>query len=62
MMEFVNNTHAYLGEYYLRNNSEAGFSVDKRWFGWKIEQRREDRIETAHACENLWHNLLNLYT
>ncbi len=61
MMEFVDNTHAYLRQYYLRNNSEAGFSADKRWFGWKIEQRREDRIETAHACENLWHNLFNLY-
>ncbi len=45
MMEFVKNTLPYLGEYYLRNNSEAGFSADKRWFGWKIEQRREEKTE-----------------
>lgn len=62
MAEFVNNTLPYLGQYYLRNNSEAGFSADKRWFGWKIEQKREDRIETALACQALWHNLFNLYT
>lgn len=61
MGEFVNNTLPYLEEYYLRNNSESGFSVDKRWFGWKIEQRREDRIDTALACTNIWHNLFNLY-
>jgi len=46
----------------LRNNSEAGFSADKRWFGWTVGQRREDRIDTAITCTNLWHNLLNLYT
>lgn len=62
MTEFVHNTLPYLGQYYLRNNSESGFSADKRWFGWKIEQKREDRIETAITCTNLWHNLLNLYT
>lgn len=61
MKEFVNDTMTYLGQFYLRNNSEAGFSADKRWFGWKIDQRREDRINTAMSCENLWHNLFNLY-
>jgi len=59
---FVYDTLEYLEEYYKRNNSEAGFSTDKRWFGWKIEQRREDRIETALNCGNIWHNLFNLYT
>lgn len=62
MKDFVDNTLPYLGQYYLRNNSESGFSADKRWFGWKVEQRREDRIETAITCTNVWHNLLNLYT
>lgn len=62
MKEFVHSTLPYLGQYYLRNNSESGFSADKRWFGWKVEQRREDRIETAINCTNVWHNLLNLYT
>ncbi|MDI6917173.1 MAG: ISNCY family transposase [Thermoplasmatales archaeon] len=61
MMEFVHNTLPYLEQYYLRNNSESGFSVDKRWFGWRVEQRREDRINTAMACTDLWHNLFNLY-
>ena len=61
MNEFVNDTLPYLEEYYLRNHSEASFSVDKRWFGWKIDQRREDRIDTAIVCGNLWHNVFNLY-
>jgi transposase len=61
MKEFVHNTLPYLEQYYLRNNSESGFSADKRWFGWKLGQRREDRIETALTCTGIWHNLLNLY-
>lgn len=62
MKDFVNDTHSYLEEYYRRENSESQFSVDKRWFGWKVEQRRWDRINTAIACANLWHNLFNLYS
>ena len=62
MKEFVENTIPYLNEYYRRNSSESAFSVDKRWFGWKIQQRRWDRINTAEACTNIWHNLFNLYT
>ena len=61
MKEFVTDTRNYLKEYYRREISESEFSVDKRWFGWKIEQRKEDRIETALACTNLWHNLFKLY-
>jgi len=61
MMEFVEDTVPYLEQYYLRNHSESEFSVDKRWFGWKVEQRREDRINTAVSCTNVWHNLFNLY-
>ncbi|HAZ13285.1 MAG TPA: ISNCY family transposase [Bdellovibrionales bacterium] len=61
MFDFVENTVPYLEEYYQRNHSESGFSADKRWFGWKIEQKREDRIEVAIACGNLWHNLFNMY-
>lgn len=62
LKEFVENTVPYLEQYYRRNHSEAEFSVDKRWFGWKVEQRREDRIDTAITCINLWHNLFNLYS
>jgi len=61
MMRFVDDTIDYLKEYYLRNNSESGFSVDKKWFGWKVMQKREDRIDTAISCTNIWHNMLNLY-
>ncbi len=61
MEDFVKNTLPYLEQYYLRNNSESGFSADKRWFGWSVGQKREDRINTATSCDDLWHNLLNLY-
>lgn len=61
MEEFVRDTPSYLEQYYLRNNSESGFSADKRRFGWKVGQKRDDRIETALTCTGVWHNLLNLY-
>ncbi|MGC9005546.1 MAG: ISNCY-like element ISFac3 family transposase, partial [Candidatus Micrarchaeia archaeon] len=61
MKEFVENTSSYLRQYYKRENSESEFSVDKRWFGWKVEQKREDRIEMAITCGNLCHNLFRLY-
>lgn len=61
MENFVDDTLSYLGQYFLRNNSESGFSADKRWFGWKVGQKREDRIDTALTCTGVWHNLLNLY-
>jgi len=54
---FVNDTKGYLSEYYRRNQSESGFSEDKRRFGWRIPQRRPDRIETHNFCTSLWHNL-----
>ncbi|MCZ7357218.1 MAG: ISNCY family transposase [Candidatus Methanoperedens sp.] len=61
MEDFVNNTFSYLGQYFRRNNSESGFSADKRMFGWTVGQKRDDRISTALTCTGLWHNLLNLY-
>jgi Transposase len=60
MKEFITNTFHYLEEYYKRENSEAGFSADKKLFGWEIAQRREDRIDSALFCIGLWHNLFNL--
>jgi len=60
MKEFVENTGAYLEEYYRRENSESQIGADKRWFGWDVAQRRDDRIETAVTCANVWHNLFNL--
>ncbi|SNQ61911.1 hypothetical protein MNV_540008 [Candidatus Methanoperedens nitroreducens] len=61
MKEVVDNTIPYIEQYYPRNNSESGFSADKRWFGWKVGQKRDDRIGAALTCTGVRHNLLNLY-
>lgn len=50
----------FLKEYFRREHSESVFSADKRFDGWKIWQRRDDRIETATMCKGVWHNLLLL--
>ena len=55
---FVENPFGHLSEYYLRNNSESGFSVDKRMCGWKVWQKLDDRVCTAMMCKGLWHNLM----
>jgi len=57
LKRFVKDTQGYLHEYFKRNQSESGFSEDKRRFGWKVAQKREDRIDTADFCAMLWHNL-----
>lgn len=54
---FVNNTKDYLKEYYQRNQSESGIAEDKKRIGWKLGQKREDRITTANMCTALWHNI-----
>jgi transposase len=61
MQEFVYETMGYLGHYYKRNNSENGFGVDKKLFGWKIRQKRDDRIDTAGFSKVIWHNLFYLF-
>jgi len=61
MKDFVDNTWNYLKEYYKRNLSENGFSVDKKIFGDKIKQKIEDRIDTAVFSKVIWHNLINVY-
>lgn len=60
MGAFVEATKEYLEEYYRRNNSESGFSTDKRGLGWTIPQRRFDRIDCAILCRYVWHNLFRL--
>jgi len=62
MKLFVENTMKYLEEYFKRNNSESGFSSDKKMFGWRISQKREDRIDTSLFVRTVWHNLLLLYS
>jgi len=62
MKDFLLNTMNYLQEYFKRNNSESGFSSDKKMFGWSISQKREDRIDTSLFVRTVWHNLLLLYS
>lgn len=62
MKDFVDNTWDYLKEYYKRNLSENGFSVDKKIFGDKIRQKIEDRIDTAVFSKVIWHNLIFVYS
>jgi transposase len=50
----------YIREYYKRERSESGFSADKRLFGWKIWQKRDDRICTAMSCIAALHNLFRI--
>ena len=51
----------YLKEYFKRNNSETAFGVDKKLLGWKINQKRVDRIDTVIFCKVVWRNLFQLY-
>jgi len=54
---FVKDPVAYLEEYFQRNQSESGIAEDKKRVGWKLGQKREDRIDTANGLTTLWHNL-----
>jgi transposase len=60
MKSFVEETMKHLEEYFKREHSESGWSADKKMFGWKVRQKREDRINTALYCRAIWHNLLRL--
>jgi len=54
---FVKETKQYLEEYFKRNQSESGFSEDKKRTGWDLGQKRPERIATAMMLTGLWHNL-----
>ena len=56
----MKNPLSYLVEYYKRENSESGFSTDKRMVGWKIWQKRDERIDTAISCVAILHNLFRI--
>ena len=60
MKSFVEDTMKHLEEYYKRENSESGWSADKKMFGWNVKQKREDRINTALLVRAIWHNLFRL--
>lgn len=61
LKDFLLNTIEYLEEYFKRNNSESQFSADKKMFGWSINQKRADRINTALFVRTVWHNLFLIY-
>lgn len=54
---FIADTRNFLTEYFKRNQSESGFSEDKKRIGWKLGQKRYDRIYTANILTYVWHNL-----
>lgn len=55
--EFAENTKGFLEEYFQRNQSESGIAEDKKRTGWKLGQKRPDRIDTANMLTSLWHNI-----
>lgn len=61
LKEFLLNTTKYLEEYFQRNNSESGWASDKKMFGWKVSQKRQDRIDASLFVKAVWHNLLLNY-
>ena len=54
----MNDSVAYLREYFRRSNSEARFSADKRSTKHMISQRRKNRIETSGFCNGLLRKLM----
>lgn len=54
---FTEDTKHFLEEYFQRNQSESGIAEDKKRTGWKLGQKRPDRIDTANMLTSLWHNL-----
>ena len=57
MYDFVTDPVSYIEDYFQRNQSESGFSEDKKRTGWQLGQKRADRIDTADMLTSLWHNL-----
>jgi transposase len=57
LRRILSDPAGFLVNYFKRNLSEAGFSSDKRRFGWIIRQKRDDRIETAAFATSILHNL-----
>jgi len=61
LRNFLLDTTKYLEEYFKRNNSESEWAADKKMFGWKVSQKRQDRIDTCILARAVWHNLLLIY-
>lgn len=62
LYEYVTDPISYLQEYFKRNQTESNFAEDKKRIGWKLGQKRPDRISTSNFCTSLWHNLCWLGT
>ena len=60
LVRFIEDIFSYLSEDYQRNNSESGFSADKRMCGWKVWQKKEERIDTCLLCKGIWHNMMRI--
>ena len=58
IVDLMSYPFLFLSEYFRREHSESGFSADKRFNGWKIWERRDERIQTATMCKGVWHNLI----
>jgi len=58
--EILEDPVKYMKTYFQRNLSEAGFSADKRRFGWVLRQKREDRQEMAMFSIALLHNIFTV--
>lgn len=57
LFRFVTDVRKYLEEYYQRNQSESCFAEDKKRTGWRLGQKRPDRIDAANFLTTIWHNL-----
>jgi transposase len=57
LYRFAKDIMTFLTEYYQRNQSESGIAEDKKRIGWKLGQKRPDRIDTANILTGLWHNM-----
>ncbi len=62
LKNFLFNTNKYLEEYFKRNNSESGWASDKKMFGWKVNQKKQERIDACLLVRAVWHNLLLIYS
>ena len=57
LFRFVSEVKRYLEAYYQRNQSESCFAEDKKRTGWRLGQKRPDRVSTANFLTTIWHNL-----
>jgi transposase len=57
LYRLVEDPKGFLKEYFQRNQSESGIAEDKKRTGWRLGQKKPDRVNTANILTHLWHNL-----